>query len=203
MTLEHIEGLPSGVALCLSHYPRVERRERKASEEAAIGAMLRALFEAQSFNRAHDATGRPFLPSKPEVSMSLSHAEGCAALLLTPSSLRPGVDVETYRPQLYAVASRYLTEVEWEKGCRLAPQFTELELRTLLWSAKETAFKVFGPSDASLHNFVLETLTPQEQTLRLRYPREETELVVRYELRSDYLFTFGWHGLLTDTCPEH
>lgn len=204
MTLEHIEGLPSGVALCLSHYPPVERRERKASEEAAIGAMLRALLgEAQSFNRAHDATGRPFLPSKPEVSLSLSHAEGCAALLLTPSSLRPGVDVETYRPQLYAVASRYLTEAEWEKGCRLAPQLTELELRTLLWSAKETAFKVFGPPDASLHNFVLETLTPQEQTLRLRYPREETELVVRYELRSDYLFTFGWHGLLTDTCPEH
>ena len=204
MMLEHIEGLPSGVALCLSHYPPVERRERKASEEAAIGAMLRALLgEAQSFNRAHDAIGRPFLPSKPEVSMSLSHAESCAALLLTPSFLRPGVDVETYRPQLYAVASRYLTEPEWEKGCRLAPQLTELELRTLLWSAKETAFKVFGPSDASLHNFVLETLTPLEQTLCLRYPREETELVVRYELRSDYLVTFGWHGLLTDTCPEH
>ena len=204
MTLEHIEGLPSGVALCLSHYPRVERRERKASEETAIGVMLRALLgEAQSFNRAHDATGRPFLPSKPEVSLSLSHAESCAALLLTPSFLRPGVDVETYRPQLYAVASRYLTEAEWEKGCRLAPQLTELELRTLLWSAKETAFKVFGPSDASLHNFVLKTLRPQEQTLCLRYPREETELVVHYELRPDYLFTFGWHGCLPDASPEH
>ena len=204
MMLEHIEGLPSGVALCLSHYPRVERRERKASEETAIGVMLRALLgEAQSFNRAHDATGRPFLPSKPEVSLSLSHAESCAALLLTPSFLRPGVDVETYRPQLYAVASRYLTEAEWEKGCRLAPQLTELELRTLLWSAKETAFKVFGPSDASLHNFVLETLTPQEQTLCLRYPREETELVIRYELRPDHLITFGWHGRLLDACPEH
>ena len=204
MMLEHIEGLPSGVALCLSHYPRVERRERKASEEAAIGAMLRALLgEAHSFNRAHDAIGRPFLPSKPEVSMSLSHAEGCAALLLTPSALRPGVDVETYRSQLYAVASRYLTEAEWERGCRLAPQLTELELRTLLWSAKETAFKVFGPSDASLHSFILETLTPQEQMLCLRYPREETELIVRYELRSDYLFTFGWHGRLADASPEH
>ncbi|WP_455107839.1 4'-phosphopantetheinyl transferase family protein [Porphyromonas sp.] len=182
----------------------MERRKRKASEEAAIGAMLRALLgEAQSFERAHDATGRPFLPELPERNMSLSHAEGCAALLLAPSSLRPGVDVETYRPQLYEVASRYLTEAEWEKGRRLAPQLTELELRTLLWSAKETAFKVFGPSDASLHNFVLKTLTPQEQTLCLRYPREETELVVHYELRPDYLFTFGWHGRLSDATPEH
>ena len=204
MMLEHIEGLPSGVALCLSHYPLVERRERKANEETAIGAMLCALLgQAQPLKRAHDATGRPFLPELPERSMSLSHAEGCAALLLAPSSLRPGVDVETYRPQLYAVASRYLTEAEWEKGRRLAPQLTELELRTLLWSAKETAFKVFGPSDASLHNFALETLTPQEQTLCLRYPREETELVIRYELRPDYLFTFGWHGLLTDARPAH
>ena len=194
MTLERIEGLPSGVALCLSHYPRVERRERKASEEAAIGAMLRALLgEAQSFNRAHDATGRPFLPSKPEVSLSLSHAEGCAALLLTPSSLRPGVDVETYRPQLYAVASRYLTESEWDLLEHSAPSLSELQLRTLLWSAKETAFKIFGPSDASLHGFTLERIDPTSQQLRLGYAREAASLTVHYTLRPDYLFTFGWH----------
>ena len=142
--------------------------------------------------REHDAKGRPFLPSAPEQSVSISHAEGHAAVLLTPSTLRPGVDIETYRPQIRAVASRYLTESEWDLLEHSAPSLSELQLRTLLWSAKETAFKIFGPPDASLHCFTLECIDPASQQLRLGYTREATSLTVHYTLRPDYLFTFGW-----------
>ena len=194
MTLEHIEGLPSGVALCLGHFPVVGRRERRSSEEAAVGAILCNLFgSAAPPQREHDATGRPFLPSAHEQSVSISHAEGHAAVLLTPSMLRPGVDIETYRPQLRAVASRYLTASEWDLLEHSAPSLSELQLRTLLWSAKETAFKIFSPPDASLHGFTLESLDPVACELRLGYAREATSLTVHYTLRSDYLFTSGWH----------
>jgi len=125
--------------------------------------------------------------------VSISHAEGRAAVLLTPSTLRPGVDVESYRPQICAVASRYLTESEWDLLEHSAPSLSELQLRTLLWSAKETAFKIFGPPDASLHGFTLERIDPTSQQLRLGYARESTSLTVHYTLRPDYLFTFGWH----------
>ena len=178
MTLEHIEGLPSGVALCLGHFPVVGRRERRSSEEAAVGTILCDLFGSAT---------------APELSVSISHAEGHAAVLLTPSTLRPGVDIETYRPQLRAVASRYLTESEWNLLEHSAPSLSELQLRTLLWSAKETAFKIFGPPDASLHSFTLERIAPTSQQLRLGYAREATSLTVHYTLRPDYLFTFGWH----------
>ena len=130
--------------------------------------------------------GRPFLPSAPEQSVSISHAEGHAAVLLTPSTLRPGMDIETYRPQLRAVASRYLTEVEWDLLEHSAPSLSELQLRTLLWSAKETAFKIFGPPDASLHSFALESIDPASQQLRLGYAREATSLTVHYTLRPDF-----------------
>ena len=194
MTLEYIEGLPSGVALCLGHFPVVGRRERRSSEEAAVGTILCDLFGcATPPQRKHDATGRPFLPSAPEQSVSISHAEGHAAVLLTPSALRPGVDIETYRPQICAVASRYLTESEWDLLEHSAPSLSELQLRTLLWSAKETAFKIFGPPDASLHCFTLERIDPASQQLRLSYAREGTSLTVHYTLRPDYLFTYGWH----------
>ena len=194
MTLEHIEGLPSGVALCLGHFPVVGRRERRSSEEVAVGAILCDLFGcATLLQREHDATGRPFLPSAPEQSVSISHAEGHVAVLLTPSTLRPGVDIETYRPQLRAVAPRYLTEVEWDLLEHSAPSLSELQLRSLLWSAKETAFKIFGPPDASLHSFALESIDTASQELRLGYAREATSLTVHYTLRPDYLFTFGWH----------
>lgn len=193
MTLEYIEGLPSGVALCLGHFPVVGRRERRSSEEAAVGTILCDLFgSATPPQREHDATGRPFLPSAPEQSVSISHAEGHAAVLLTPAALRPGVDIETYRPQICAVASRYLTESEWDLLEHSAPSLSELQLRTLLWSAKETAFKIFGPPDASLHCFTLERIDPASQELRLGYAREATSLMVHYTLRPDYLLTFGW-----------
>ena len=113
-------------------------------------------------------------------------------MLLTPATLRPGVDIETYRPQLRAVASRYLTASEWDLLEHSAPSLSELQLRTLLWSAKETAFKIFGPPDASLHGFTLERIDPASQQLRLGYTREATSLTVHYTLRPDYLFTFGW-----------
>ena len=144
--------------------------------------------------REHDATGRPFLPSTPEQSVSISHTEGHAAVLLTPSTLRPGVDIETYRPQLRAVASRYLTESEWDLLEHSAPSLSELQLRTLLFGPRRmTAFKIFGPPDASLHSFTLERIDPTSQELRLGYAREATSLTVHYTLRPDYLFTFGWH----------
>ena len=114
-------------------------------------------------------------------------------MLLTPSTLRPGVDIETCRPQIRAVASRYLTEVEWDLLEHVAPSLSELQLRTLLWSAKETAFKIFGPPDASLHSFTLESIDPTSQELCLGYVREATSLTVHYTLRPDFLFTFGWH----------
>ena len=178
MTLEYIEGLPSGVALCLGHFPVVGRRERRSSEEAAVGTILCDLFGcAAPPEREHDAKGRPFLPSAPEQSVSISHAEGHAAVLLTPATLRPGVDVET----------------EWALLEHSAPSLSELQLRSLLWSAKETAFKIFGPPDASLHSFTLERIDPASQELRLGYAREATSLTVHYTLRPDYLFTFGWH----------
>ena len=159
-----------------------------------MGTILCDLFgSATPPQREHDATGRPFLPSAPEQSVSISHAEGHAAVLLTPSTLRPGVDIETYRPQIRAVASRYLTESEWCLLEHSAPSLSELQLRTLLWSAKETAFKIFGPPDASLHGFTLERIDPASQELRLGYAREGTSLTVHYTLRPDYLFTFGWH----------
>ena len=159
-----------------------------------MGTILCDLFGcATPPEREHDATGRPFLPSAPEQSVSISHAEGHAAVLLSPSTLRPGVDIETYRPQIRAVAPRYQTEVEWDLLEHAAPSLSELQLRTLLWSAKETAFKIFGPPDASLHGFALESIDPASQELRLGYAREATSLTVHYTLRPDYLFTFGWH----------
>ena len=192
MILEHIEGLPLGVALCLCHFLRVPRSERRSVELRAVELILSELLGESTPRRGYDPLGRPILLDYPDRSLSISHTEGHAAVLLTPSpDGTPGVDIETYRPQLYEVASRYLHPDEWERVLATSP-LTELQLRSLLWSAKETAYKVFNPQGASLLSFTATELRPDE--LILAYPQGSTQLRLGYQLRPDYLFTYGVHS---------
>lgn len=191
MILEHIEGLPLGVALCLCHFPPVPRSERRSVEQRAVELILSELLGESTPRRGYDAQGRPILLDYPDRFLSISHTEGHAAVLLTPSpNGTPGVDIETYRPQLYDVASRYLHPDEWER-IQVTSPLTELQLRSLLWSAKETAYKVFNPPGASLLSFTATELRPDE--LILAYPQAGTQLRIGYQLRPDYLFTYGVH----------
>lgn len=192
MILEHIEGLPLGVALCLCHFPPVSRSERRSVEQGAVELILSELLGESAPRRGYDPHGRPILLDHPDRSLSVSHTEGHAAVFLTPSADgTPGVDIETYRPQLYEVASRYLHPDEWERVLATSP-LTELQLRSLLWSAKETAYKVFNPPGASLLSFTATELRSAE--LILAYPQGGTQLRIGYQLRPDYLFTYGVHS---------
>ena len=187
MILEHIEGLPLGVALCLCHFPPVPRSERRSVEQKAVELILSELLGESTPRRGYDPLGRPILLDYPDRSLSISHA----AVLLTPSADGiSGVDIETYRPQLYDVASRYLHPGEWEQVQATSP-LTKLQLRSLLWSAKETAYKVFNPPGASLLSFTATELRPDE--LILAYPQAGTQLRIGYQLRPDYLFSYGVH----------
>nr|WP_313965970.1 4'-phosphopantetheinyl transferase superfamily protein [uncultured Porphyromonas sp.] len=191
MILEHIEGLPLGVALCLCHFPPVSRSERRSVEQRAVELILSELLGESAPRRGYDPLGRPILLDHPDRSLSISHTEGHAAVLLTPSADgTPGVDIETYRPQLYEVASRYIHPDEWER-VQATSLLDELQLRSLLWSAKETAYKVFNPPGASLLSFTATELRPDG--LILTYPQGGTQLRIGYQLRPDYLFTYGVH----------
>lgn len=191
MILEHIEGLPLGVALCLCHFPPAPRSERRSVEQRAVELILSELLGESAPRRGYDPLGRPILLDYPDRSLSISHTEGHAAVLLTPSADgTPGIDIETYRPQLYDAASRYLHPDEWDRVQATSP-LTELQLRSLLWSAKETAYKVFNPPGASLLSFTATELRPDE--LILAYPQGGTQLRIGYQLRPDYLFTYGVH----------
>lgn len=192
MILEHVEGLPLGVTLCLCHFPPAPRSERRSMERKAVELILSELLGESAPRRGYDPLGRPILLDHPGRSLSVSHTEGHAAVLLTPSpDGTPGVDIETYRPQLYEVASRYLHADEWERMQATSP-LTELQLRSLLWSAKETAYKVFNPQGASLLSFTATELRPAE--LILAYPQGSTQLRLGYQLRPDYLFTYVVHS---------
>jgi 4'-phosphopantetheinyl transferase len=85
---------------------------------------------------ANDATGRPHLPGWPEAAVSLSHSGEWVAALLAPTG-QAGIDVELVRDKAQQLARRFLSEEELATLQGAPPS-----CYSLLWSAKETLYKL-------------------------------------------------------------
>jgi len=108
---------------------------------AAAGAPLAPL--------RNDETGRPFLPGPAARAVSLSHSGEWVAALLAPAGTAVGIDVEVVRDKAQRIARKFLNDSETAviETITLAdtpePQARQA-LFSLLWSAKETLYKLAG-----------------------------------------------------------
>ena len=160
--IEQVEGLPDGIALYLCRFTSEGRKEQSSGErkeqlnrgrELVLHLIQEALSLPSPPELAHHPSGAPFLPQHPEISISISHAVGVVAVLLASNIYRLGVDVEQRRPQLLQVQAKYLHGDELPMLLPCIPD--ELTALTLLWSAKETLFKLLQPPSQSLLDFRL------------------------------------------------
>lgn len=125
---------------------------------AAAGAPLAPLH--------NDATGRPFLlGAGPQPAVSLSHSgEWVAALLAAPGTAL-GIDVEVVRDKARRIAPKFLNEAELAlvAQAQLASgtgSEAALEVYSLLWSAKETLYKLAGQRGIIFRDNLLLDLPP-------------------------------------------
>jgi phosphopantetheinyl transferase len=87
----------------------------------------------------NDATGRPWLAgSGPGLAVSLSHSGTWAAAVLSHGG-RVGIDIEIIRDKAQRLAGKFLAANEWA-AAQAAPDGPAHY--TLLWSAKETLYKL-------------------------------------------------------------
>lgn len=97
----------------------------------------------------NDETGRPFLLGAAPLAVSLSHSGEWAAALLAPAGTAVGIDIELVRDKAQRIARKFLNEEESTalESVTLADSAGPLarqELFSLLWSAKETLYKLAG-----------------------------------------------------------
>jgi phosphopantetheinyl transferase len=86
-------------------------------------------------------TRKPFLESE-RYHFSISHCGQFAAAIVSTTN-RVGVDIESIKPRIGALAHKFMNEGE----ARLLHEWserTEYESLTLIWSAKESIFKWYG-----------------------------------------------------------
>ena len=100
----------------------------------------------------NDDAGRPYLLNlnsrKRQGGISLSHSGEWVAALLAPAAARVGVDIEVVRDKAQRLAGKFLSNVELAAAEALSPaassSLSPIELYSLLWSAKETLYKLAG-----------------------------------------------------------
>jgi phosphopantetheinyl transferase len=111
----------------------------------------------------NDATGRPFLAgASPVPAVSLSHSGAWVAALLAPPGTAVGVDVEAVRDKAQRIARKFLNDDEQAavKPFILADAVVDNELFSLLWSAKETLYKLAGQRGIIFRQNLLLDLPP-------------------------------------------
>lgn len=116
----------------------------------------------------NDATGRPFLAGGvgPVLAVALSHSGGWVAALLAPPGAAVGVDVELVRDKALRIARKFLNDDELlvSENTMLANNNgltpTPTEVFSLLWSAKETLYKLAGQRGIIFRQNLLLDLAP-------------------------------------------
>jgi 4'-phosphopantetheinyl transferase len=141
--------LPQGEAY-RALMPATTDATRQAQWLAGRALIHRLLTEFLGQDLSHvmvhnDPTGRPWLAGDTGgLVVSLSHSGAWAAAVLTRGG-RAGVDVELIRDKAQRLASKFLNPTEWTAARTVAEVAAPVAAQahyTLLWSAKETLYKL-------------------------------------------------------------
>jgi len=118
--------------------------------------------------------GKPFFKNGPQ--MSLTHCRDYVALLTHPTQ-SVGLDIQNPDPKLKVISKKYCSDGELKEA---AASVNELDYVTLIWSAKEAVFKVFGEKITFRDQMIVRPFELDAKTLTLDfYYRGSGQLVFK------------------------
>jgi len=127
----------------LSLAPYRKLSDKRFRERLSIDLLVRQRLDNE-FSVAHADDGRPYLTGQGSsgTEISISHTHNTYALSLSP--LAHGIDVEKWGESAWRVRTKYLSEAELLLLAAFPTFQDEARTATMLWSAKEAAFKLFA-----------------------------------------------------------
>lgn len=113
--------------------------EKRKIEYLSVRLALKTLLNRE-IKICYNDDGKPFL-SDYFAEIGISHSGQWIAVITHPTC-KVGIDIERFQPKISAISKRFLSKEELEKI--LEKDENRLKKLTLLWSAKESLFKVIG-----------------------------------------------------------
>lgn len=109
-----------------------ENESRKDYERRVIQRLIHDTVGNHKLN--HHSNGAPFIEKRPDLFLSISHAENWFALYVS-NSQNVGIDIERYSNKIERVKTHFLSQSEIEQ---LQPNLAELQI---CWGIKESIIK--------------------------------------------------------------
>jgi phosphopantetheinyl transferase len=154
--------------------------------------LLQTLIGAEQMLQFRKAeSGMPYLENS-QRHISLSHTKEHSAVMICDAGVC-GIDIETVHPRVQKVAHKFMNDSE--KG--LLKSDDDFETMMLLWSAKETIYKLYGNKKVDFKEHLLLSdlnfTTPQTGTLKgtLRKDEFQLELKIMFEFFEGQVLTYA------------
>jgi len=164
----------------ISH--EAKKKEYVAGKNAIMQMCL--LEKIQFGGIEKDEHGKPFLKNH-TYEMSLTHTIDYVGVVFSKS--RPvGMDIEKPRNQIFKVLNRLCvaSEIDWVSD--------DLEKATILWSAKEAMYKLYGKRKVDFKENLLLEASPNGLTGKIKMPNHEAEHQIYVKNIEEYLLVVAY-----------
>ena len=162
----------------------LQMRPKRLIERLSVLILLHQLLPSANF-LAHLPSGAPYLPQA-EYHISISHTQGCYGLSF--SHWPHGIDLEKWGEKALRVRSMFVRDDELTLFDNMSPQTTAEQTATLLWSAKESIYKLFDIPGLSFRDDM--QLAPHSSTiLKAKLPRIQASALIFHKRFTHFAFT--------------
>ena len=177
MSLIEIRQLSAHVRLGLWRIDEPFEGSARERERDAVHRLLHAMTGDNSLCIVHEYSGKPILTGW---HVSVSHTRGFASLILSDCS-EVAVDIEYQSDRVGRIAKKFIRDDE--------PVVTVEEM-LLLWSAKETLYKLH--SSAHLQYFDMRLLGMSESIIQLEDMKNNEIVEIHFERSDDFVLTYSF-----------
>jgi len=143
---------------------------------------------------AHDDNRKPILNDE-HLSISISHTHNYVAILLG-ENIHLGIDIEKLTPRIHKIRHKFCSDTE---NKFLTDDETLLQRLYIIWSAKESLFKMYGEGGLdfrkNLHIHPFEYNPPGKLQTNIQCHNLDTEVELYYDQICNHVLVYGMSHL--------
>lgn len=161
-------------------------RNFRIAEKTAVRKLLREMTGDDSLQILYEESGKPLLSDGRQI--SISHTRGYAAIIIADRPV--GIDIEYMSDRVGRITSKFVREDE-----KADSTLSQL----LLWSAKETVFKLFSADRLAYFDMKAEPVELPEPSdskgsgiMKIQNLKRDIPQTVKFEYNEHFVLTFAF-----------
>lgn len=165
-------------------YTKIRSLQRK-KEFLSARILLQNEFN-KDYQIAYKESGQPFIKNKKELSISISHSKQW--LVIAISTQKIGIDIEEISDRIFRIKEKFCSIEELQN----IDTKQETKHLILLWSAKESAYKLLQDKNIIFNeDLVTNKFIPEKDgTFKIPFSKRKINIPIHYRFIEESVFTY-------------